>query len=407
MSRFPHPKMAEALQRANALFVDEKFEEALAEYTKALSVPSKEAYLKRSACHYKLENFTDAVADATSAINLDPQDPRGYMRKGMACFALDEYEAAKAAFEKGYQLEPTNSNFKTWIRKCNAELEIEEEEEQKEAKKTKLDTPESQQQTQTSSSQASNQPTSQQIPQQTTTPKQDNGLATQPQSNHTSSNTVQPIDKPPANNAIFAPPLLNITVIGNIKIRREWYQTNSHVIVTVFAKNVPKESTVCTFKENSLFFLIKLAEGDYKMDIVLFDKIIPEESSATYLSTKVELKMKKRNQSAQWKTLESTGEKPTAAPIVDSTLAKSTKSKNWDKIANEVANGENLDEESDPLNKVFKDIYANASDDQKRAMQKSFLESGGTVLSTNWEEVGKGKVQGSPPQGMEMHSWNE
>lgn len=109
------------------------------------------------------------------------------------------------------------------------------------------------------------------------------------------------------------------------------------------------------------------------MDIVLFDKIIPEESSATYLSTKVELKMKKRNQSAQWKTLESTGEKPTAAPIVDSTPAKNTKSKNWDKIANEVANGENLDEESDPLNKVFKDIYANASDDQKRAMQKSFV----------------------------------
>lgn len=34
--------------------------------------------------------------------------------------------------------------------------------------------------------------------------------------------------------------------------RHEWYQTNSHVIVTVFAKNVPKESTVCTFKENSV-----------------------------------------------------------------------------------------------------------------------------------------------------------
>jgi hypothetical protein len=35
------------------------------------------------------------------------------------------------------------------------------------------------------------------------------------------------------------------------------------------------------------------------------------------------------------------------------------------------------------------------------------IESGGTVLSTNWEEVKKGKVKGSPPQGMEMHDWNE
>jgi hypothetical protein len=31
-------------------------------------------------------------------------------------------------------------------------------------------------------------------------------------------------------------------------------------------------------------------------------------------------------------------------------------------------------------------------------MIKSFTESGGTVLSTNWEEVGKGPVKGSPPQ---------
>lgn len=40
-------------------------------------------------------------------------------------------------------------------------------------------------------------------------------------------------------------------------------------------------------------------------------------------------------------------------------------------------------------------------------MMKSFTESGGTVLSTNWDEVGKAPVKGSPPEGMEMHSWNE
>ncbi len=27
------------------------------------------------------------------------------------------------------------------------------------------------------------------------------------------------------------------------------------------------------------------------------------------------------------------------------------------------------------------------------------MESGGTVLSTNWDEVGKGEVKGSPPDG--------
>lgn len=33
------------------------------------------------------------------------------------------------------------------------------------------------------------------------------------------------------------------------------------------------------------------------------------------------------------------------------------------------------------------------------------VESNGTVLSTNWKEVGAKKVDGSPPDGMEMRKW--
>jgi suppressor of G2 allele of SKP1 len=40
-------------------------------------------------------------------------------------------------------------------------------------------------------------------------------------------------------------------------------------------------------------------------------------------------------------------------------------------------------------------------------MNKSFQESGGTVLSTNWSEVGTKKVEGTPPKGLEMHKWSE
>uniref|UniRef100_A0A0R3UBW1 SGS domain-containing protein n=1 Tax=Mesocestoides corti TaxID=53468 RepID=A0A0R3UBW1_MESCO len=32
-------------------------------------------------------------------------------------------------------------------------------------------------------------------------------------------------------------------------------------------------------------------------------------------------------------------------------------------------------------------------------------ESGGTVLSTNWEDVGKGKVEMKPPDGMEYKEY--
>lgn len=33
------------------------------------------------------------------------------------------------------------------------------------------------------------------------------------------------------------------------------------------------------------------------------------------------------------------------------------------------------------------------------------VESNGTVLSTNWKEVGNKKVEGSAPDGMEMKKW--
>jgi suppressor of G2 allele of SKP1 len=46
--------------------------------------------------------------------------------------------------------------------------------------------------------------------------------------------------------------------------------------------------------------------------------------------------------------------------------------KNWDKIVEEETKDEKLEGE-EALNKVFQDIYANGTDEQKRAMIKSFV----------------------------------
>jgi len=66
---------------------------------------------------------------------------------------------------------------------------------------------------------------------------------------------------------------------------------------------------------------------------------------------------------------------------------------------------DDLDYGGDEANFFFKKLYAGADDDTKRAMMKSYVESNGTVLSTNWSEVGKGKVETSPPDGMEARKW--
>jgi SGS domain len=51
----------------------------------------------------------------------------------------------------------------------------------------------------------------------------------------------------------------------------------------------------------------------------------------------------------------------------------------------------------DPVDAFFKKLYANADPDTRRAMVKSYYESQGTALSTNWDEVSKGTVEARPP----------
>lgn len=65
------------------------------------------------------------------------------------------------------------------------------------------------------------------------------------------------------------------------------------------------------------------------------------------------------------------------------------------------------DGDGDDVNKFFKQLYKNATPETRRAMVKSFQESGGTALSTNWEEVSKAKVAVTPPEGMEEKKWEQ
>jgi len=88
--------------------------------------------------------------------------------------------------------------------------------------------------------------------------------------------------------------------------------------------------------------------------------------------------------------------------------------KNWDKVADELAKpdgaageGADQDEDGDPVNFFFKKLYKDADPDTKRAMMKSYVESNGTTLSTNWAEVGKGKVETSPPDGLVAKKWDD
>lgn len=40
-------------------------------------------------------------------------------------------------------------------------------------------------------------------------------------------------------------------------------------------------------------------------------------------------------------------------------------------------------------------------------MEKSYVESNGTALSTNWDEVSKGRVETKPPDSMVAKNWEK
>ncbi|ORY23371.1 SGS domain-domain-containing protein [Naematelia encephala] len=214
--------------------------------------------------------------------------------------------------------------------------------------------------------------------------------------------------------------------------RYDFYQTPVHLIVSLYVKgyNTPELSEVVevSFKSHSVEIFLPPLPGSSavvktRLNLSpLFAPIQPEESTFRLLSTKIELKLIKVD-TETWPALlstptvpsdagpsRSTQLPPTAqAPVVQE--KKDAKRRNWDKILSE-DELEDKSDSSDPnaggdaaLQSLFSKIYADADADTRRAMIKSFTESGGTALSTDWSDVGSKTVPIRPPDGMEAKKY--
>ncbi|KAL3521576.1 hypothetical protein ACH5RR_019725 [Cinchona calisaya] len=353
--------------RAKEAFIDDHFELAVDLYSQAISVSPKNAdlFADRAQANIKLNNFTEAVADANKAIELDPSIAKAYLRKGMACIKLEEYETAKSALEVGASLAPGDSRFTNLIKECDNGI----------AEEIGM------------------------LPKQSTeAPKVvDKSAATlevaEPASSVSKQTTTLSSAKP--------------------KYRHEFFQKPDQVVVTIFAKGVPAKNVAVEFGEQILSVAIDLpGEEAYTFQLRLFGKIIPATCRYEVLSTKIEIRLAKA-EAIHWTSLEFSRDNLALQRINVSsdtqrpTYPSSKATKDWDKLEAQVKK-EEKDEKLDgdaALNKFFRDIYKDADEDTRRAMMKSFVESNGTVLSTNWKEVGVKKVEGSPPDGMEMKKW--
>ncbi|KCV69923.1 hypothetical protein H696_03388 [Fonticula alba] len=140
----------------------------------------------------------------------------------------------------------------------------------------------------------------------------------------------------------------------------------------------------------------------------LFQAIKPAESTFAVFSTKIELKLAKALAGLRWAELEGTDPEQ-GAPSVAAVAAPAEppaprlrQPTDWSRLEREIEEEEkNFTPSGDQaLNKLFQDIYSKADPDTRRAMMKSYVESNGTALSTNWGEVGSKRVPVTPPTGM-------
>ncbi|EUB64308.1 Suppressor of G2 allele of SKP1 [Echinococcus granulosus] len=185
----------------------------------------------------------------------------------------------------------------------------------------------------------------------------------------------------------------------------QWYQSDSTVFVSVMRKGIDPATLRVTFVEDAVAIYIN---NELANQINLAHKIDPSKSLYKCTPMKIELKLAK-TVSSNWSCLE--GVDPASslkvidvsAPSKDGDKPKRVNKSyhDWDAVAKEA----DEIEEGDPLNNLFQKIFKDANDDTRRAMIKSFTESNGTVLSTNWDEVGKGKVEMKPPDGMEYKEY--
>ncbi|KAI1317193.1 Protein SGT1 A [Mortierella claussenii] len=344
-------------------FADEDYEEALSFYTKAIEVNAThiEIFLKRSATYQKLGKDKEAYEDALKALELIKEKPsvdvsveaKAQLRKGVAAYHIQDYQTAKAALEACHTLSPEQRTLASWMRKVEQEL----------AKQPKAAPP-------------------------------------------TAAATPAPAVVTPPAAAPAATPAVH-------RVRHEWYQNDTYVTISVFIKNAKKEAVDVNITENALSVSVKMPTGsDYSLELdPLSHAVVPGESKFEVLSTKIEIQLKKERFAIKWGALE--GDDVNAGSMATTTAAatpaypsSSKKSKNWDALEKEAAKEEEKADGDKALNQLFAQIYKDADDNTKRAMMKSFTESNGTCLSTNWEEVGKAPVETRPPEGMVARKYN-
>ncbi|XP_058058902.1 protein unc-45 homolog B [Anopheles bellator] len=111
-------------ERGNDLFKEDRWEEAIQWYTKAINAGEKHKdlpvfYKNRAAAYLKLQQYENARVDCTAALEGCPNDPKGLFRRFQALEALQRFEEAYKDLRTIHTHDPGNKAIKPHLERLH------------------------------------------------------------------------------------------------------------------------------------------------------------------------------------------------------------------------------------------------------------------------------------------------
>jgi tetratricopeptide (TPR) repeat protein len=375
MSEASIPTAEECLSLADCYYINEDFDLALDAYAAAESTARHDCIRFRSLSHksaalIQLGRYEEAQASATAALEACSAGLRHgeteacQKRLGQTLFQLGRYQEALTALEQASQLALLNqrnaSKYEALIQQCKEKIA---------------------------------------------------GL--------TPSATVPP--PPPAS---IAPPVSSSRPIFTKPMqptmpKYQYYQNETFMKIELLEHSVKQEDLRVDILPRKLTVILKKQGVEFTViHGILYDKVDVARSKVLVKDEKVLIKLRKLEPHDWHELFGKKNDEDEETKVPDTEVIPTTTEKvrpyastrDWSAIERNLEKVEESEtpQGDDAMSKLFQKIYSGASEDTRRAMIKSYQTSGGTVLSTNWDEVKEKDYEGKDrvaPKGQEWKDW--